>query len=406
MDSLHTDTAVAQQISPLVSVIMPLFNSERYLAEAIQSVLAQTFTNYEFIIVSEFGNSKESLQILASFSDPRIRVIQNTKKLGFVPSLNLAIKEARGKYLARIDADDLYQPETLASLSSFLETHHNIFLCYARQQTPFGMSSPFVETPQKIKARLLFLWHMNHPMMWRRKEFIEHGVFFDEKNAMEDFALFSELAFAFDYAQLNEFLYIYRMTDESITNKKIDILCLNTRTIILKNLARLGVAIPEEDVYLFQLWNKPLHNCPAPEKKRAIRALKKHLFAILLANNARQLYMDEALLEACCEKYHDVTGKKLFDVIDILKPEAGLENMHPNKSRAVFDLWLWQGKNIISRALIRLLRPFYHRLKAWLTVTQSNFETSENSSTQTIRHRIRSKISMLIMRSLRYLRRF
>lgn len=356
---------------PLVSVIMPVLNSERYLAEAIQSVLDQSFADFELVIISEYGNSEESERIIASFSDSRISVIKNVEKLGFVKSLNHAILQAQGKYVARIDADDLYLPRALEYLASHLEEHDDIFLCYARQQTPFGLGSPFLGSHDKIKATLLFLWYINHPMMWRRREFIDHGLFFNENAAMEDFALFSELVHTFKFAQINEYLYIYRITDDSITNKKLDKLCLNTREIISKNIARLGVQIPYQDLYLFQLWRRPLCGHTLRERRNAKYLLKNYLFDILAANKQLCQYDNTFLFEACDEKYLAATDERLFGFNDILNPRKGFSNIYPDKLRACFNLCLWRTKRFFRSIIKVLLRPPFRLFKAWALKQQT-----------------------------------
>jgi glycosyltransferase involved in cell wall biosynthesis len=106
----------------LVSVIMPAFNSQRYIRAAIRSVLSQTYVNFELIIVDDFSqdNTKE---IVRSFSDLRIKLIENTKNLGISKSLNKAIKLLKGDYIARMDADDICFPKRLEKQVSYLEKH-------------------------------------------------------------------------------------------------------------------------------------------------------------------------------------------------------------------------------------------------------------------------------------------
>jgi glycosyltransferase involved in cell wall biosynthesis len=91
--------------SPMVSVVMPVYNGERYLREAIGSILRQTFTDFEFIIIND-GSTDGTAAIINSYTDRRIRLINQTNR-GLVYSLNRGIEEARGKYIARMDADDV-----------------------------------------------------------------------------------------------------------------------------------------------------------------------------------------------------------------------------------------------------------------------------------------------------------
>jgi glycosyltransferase involved in cell wall biosynthesis len=104
--------------APRVSVILPVFNSARYLHEAITSILNQTFKDFELIIIDD-KSTDESLKIIKSFSDHRIRILRNKKNLDITASLNLGIKSARGDYLARMDADDISLPERFQIQDSF-----------------------------------------------------------------------------------------------------------------------------------------------------------------------------------------------------------------------------------------------------------------------------------------------
>ncbi len=118
--------------SPLISVIMSAYNSEKYIAEAIESILNQTFRNFEFIIFDD-GSTDRTKQIIQKYAklDKRIIAIHNNKNIGykgFIKNLNKGIKIARGKYLARMDADDISLPKRLETQYQFLETNPTIFL--------------------------------------------------------------------------------------------------------------------------------------------------------------------------------------------------------------------------------------------------------------------------------------
>ncbi|MDR2355648.1 MAG: glycosyltransferase, partial [Clostridiales Family XIII bacterium] len=97
--------------TPMISVIMPTYNSEKYVAETMESILTQTFRDFEFLVVNECGSNDRTVAIVESFRDPRIRVIQNARRLGIAESLNIGIKQSKGKYIARMDADDIAMPE-------------------------------------------------------------------------------------------------------------------------------------------------------------------------------------------------------------------------------------------------------------------------------------------------------
>src|SRR5215813_1090725 len=105
--------------APKVSVVMPVYNGESYLCEAIESVLAQTFEKFEFVIIND-GSTDNSEEIILSYPDERIRLIQQSNR-GLVESLNCGLQSSRGAYIARMDADDISAPSRLeAELKMFL----------------------------------------------------------------------------------------------------------------------------------------------------------------------------------------------------------------------------------------------------------------------------------------------
>jgi len=105
---------------PLVSVLMPAFNAQKYLREAVDSILNQTYSNFELLILND-GSSDQTQVILDSFSDPRIKLLQHEKNQGLVCTRNDLVAAARGKYIALLDSDDIALPERLEKQVEFLE---------------------------------------------------------------------------------------------------------------------------------------------------------------------------------------------------------------------------------------------------------------------------------------------
>lgn len=114
---------------PLVSVVLPVYNAEKYVGQAIQSIVAQSFQEWELIVVDD-GSTDKSLAIVQSFSDPRIRVLAHGQNLGYPVAMNTGIECAKGKYVARMDSDDVSHPERLARQVAFLEEHPEYAFCF------------------------------------------------------------------------------------------------------------------------------------------------------------------------------------------------------------------------------------------------------------------------------------
>lgn len=164
--------------NPKVSVIMSVYNGERYLEEAIESVLNQTFTGFEFVIVSD-GSTDNSLEIIKSYNDGRIRIINNKKNIGLTRSLNKALKQAKGKYIARMDADDVSLSKRLEKQYKFMEEHKDIALSGAGVLyiDGYGKEMGTAVNPQKPDTIKKFFFAGKipcfHPTWIFRKELLE-----------------------------------------------------------------------------------------------------------------------------------------------------------------------------------------------------------------------------------------
>ena len=113
--------------TPRVTVLMPVFNGEHFLPPAIESILNQTFSDFEFLVIDD-GSTDASRKIAESYNDPRIRIEANEKNLGLIATLNRGLKLARGEYIARMDADDLSFPDRLRN--KFSSWTHILKLAY------------------------------------------------------------------------------------------------------------------------------------------------------------------------------------------------------------------------------------------------------------------------------------
>ena len=116
------DKALNENI--LVTVLLPVYNSEMFLREAIDSILSQSFKDFEFLIIND-GSSDNSLNIINSYHDQRIKLIDNIQNKGLIFSLNKGIDLAKGKYIARMDADDISLPERLETQINYFQKYPN-----------------------------------------------------------------------------------------------------------------------------------------------------------------------------------------------------------------------------------------------------------------------------------------
>jgi len=208
-------------MSPRVSVVMSVFNGENYLEEAINSILHQTLSDFEFIIIDD-GSDDSTPGLLANsaYQDPRILIHRFDHNQGLSTALNFGIRLARGEYIARMDADDICHPCRLQKQVGFMDTHPDIGLC-GTWITFIGNSSGVMkyETDhENIRSRLLFGALFCHPtIIVRRNTIFEKDLFYNEQiKFAQDYELWGRVCNRVRVANMPEFLLQYREHESSL----------------------------------------------------------------------------------------------------------------------------------------------------------------------------------------------
>jgi glycosyltransferase involved in cell wall biosynthesis len=218
-----------EDIIPKVSILMPVFNGEKYLKAAIHSVLNQTYKNFEFLILND-GSTDSTQQIIASFSDNRIKVLYHDN-MGVAKSLNRGLELARGEYIWRHDADDVCLPEQLETQLKFLNTHNSFALVSTqiafmtdRGKIAYNIKQPkdhYFKDQSFIKvAREHFNPYspITHATVLVRKEVFDNvGAYRTEFKTSEDTDLWLRFIEQYDAAVLNYCSYFVRLNSTSAT---------------------------------------------------------------------------------------------------------------------------------------------------------------------------------------------
>ncbi len=201
---------------PLVSVVLPVYNSEKYLLEAVESILKQTFGDFELIIIDD-GSTDDSAKILDSINDTRIIRLRNEKNSGLVVSLNHGISVASGKYIARMDADDISMPERLVKQVNFLEAHPDVCVLGTGIYTHIeggSVKDGIVRFPTHdkcIRWMLCFRSAIAHVTAVIRREFLMgDGSYHQQCLYAEDYDLWVRLMPRALFANLSEPLVLVR----------------------------------------------------------------------------------------------------------------------------------------------------------------------------------------------------
>lgn len=246
--------------SPKISVLMPVYNCELYIREAIESVLNQTFNDFEFLIVDDASTDK-TVSIIKSFNDSRIKLIEKFQNLGIIDSLNYGIEIARGDYIARMDGDDICLPERFEKQVVFLDNNSDVILC--------GTAFQLIETDKIIKhpsdheailIKLCFGTSFCHSSIMGRKEVFLQDKYDENFKHAEDYDLWTRLAFKGQLANIDDVLLKYRVHENQISNTQSRVQFENSFHCKLRMLNRYNPRekFGEEQMKLVLGMNKPL----------------------------------------------------------------------------------------------------------------------------------------------------
>ncbi len=283
---------------PVISVVMGLYNGEAFLREAIDSILTQTFQNFELIIVDDCSTDT-SREIVQSYTNPRIILLKNEKNIGLGLTLDRGISASRGEYIARMDQDDVSLPHRFEHQLAYMEAHPNIDICGAWVKTIGAKAGQYTRhptDPDEINVNLLFHTSLVHPTIIIRKAFLlKYGLRYSYTDGrdgyIEDFDLYTRAMQYGTLANQGEVLLHYRRHEKQTTVEKIKTQVEYSKKIFRRELEHLGLTAEETDLenlasvkrYLF------LEDTDFPKK------LEKTLLKIETANDTARVYTKKAL---------------------------------------------------------------------------------------------------------------
>lgn len=206
---------------------MSVYNADKYLTEAIDSILAQTYPDFEMIVVNDKSTDKSG-DILKAFAqkNPQIVILENAQNVGLTRSLNRGLAIAKGEYVARMDADDISAPDRFEKQVAFLDTHpdYSFVSCIGRYIDEKGNPEqlrPFPETNEEIYAMMPKVDAVMHPgVMFRRKDIAKIGNYCEDFRVVQDYDLwFRGMAAGYKFYNIQEPLVLFRK-NESYNSRK------------------------------------------------------------------------------------------------------------------------------------------------------------------------------------------
>ena len=298
---------------PRISVIMSVYNGERYLREAIESILNQTFADFEFIIVND-ASTDSSLAIIQSYQDERIRVISNEINIGLTKSLNKAITEARGEYIARQDADDISLPNRFEEQIKYFEHHPETAL--------LGTSKYVIDEDGKILRKAIVLLKTSKDLL--KTNAITHGSAMFKKAIIDELGGYNELV---RYSQDYElWLRIAKHHDVRSLRQILYKLRYHSENVRLTN-------VEESTLYIFLIRRLADNNLGEELlraiKEKGIRSLIAHLSKkerIYFHKTVADAYVRKGNMKLAREEYKKVFNLTRFDIkndINIIRSYLG-----------------------------------------------------------------------------------
>lgn len=247
---------------PLVSVVMPVYNGEKHVRKAVDSILGQTFKDFELIIVDD-GSTDRTPEILNEFTDARIRVIGNSTNMGVRRARNRALDAVRGKFIAVQDADDVSMPRRLEKQVQYLERHHGIALI-GTDGIEFDEVREVGHRVAIPRSNLALKWHLlfqnpfiHSSVMFRTEVITAIDGYSDSETAelAEDYELWSRMLWSnHRFGSIPQPLVIRTVHADELCVQRNDILERDFRAVVRSNLRRLEPALSNDDRLTDLIW--------------------------------------------------------------------------------------------------------------------------------------------------------
>jgi glycosyltransferase involved in cell wall biosynthesis len=235
---------------------MPVFNGESYLRAAIDSILNQTFTDFRFIIIDD-GSTDSSVDIIKSYTDQRIELVQNETNLKLIATLNKGLEMCKADYIVRMDADDLSLPKRIEKQVEFMDAHPDV-VCSGTWFTDFddnySKDVRYETEDTQIRIRHLYQTQIAHPTaIWRNDCIKKHNLKFDFSFPhCEDYEFWTRMGHFGRLANIPEFLVRKREHQNKVSNQFACIQVKSCSKVKANEMERIGVMATENDVELYE----------------------------------------------------------------------------------------------------------------------------------------------------------
>jgi glycosyltransferase involved in cell wall biosynthesis len=278
---------------PSLSVIMPVYNRAAYLKQSIESVLNQSFRDFEFIIIDD-GSNDGSVDIIQSFKDERIRFYRNSENRGIVYSRNRGLAKAQGKYVAMFDSDDIALADKFEKQIHFLEQNPEYVMCGTwvkwvdENGEPTGEKWKLPAAPKEIPAIMLFRNYFVQPTVVIRRDAIPEGGYSEGFDIVEDSKMWFDVSLKHKMANIPEYLLYYRVHSGNVSNRSEKHI-RNSKKLIAYQLAKLNIQASEQELDM----HLKLKDSDKISSRQELDTYEKWLLKIIQANEIVHLYNEK-----------------------------------------------------------------------------------------------------------------
>lgn len=239
----------------MISVIMPVYNGEKYLRDAIESVLSQTYVDFEFIIIDD-ASKDGSVAIVREYNDDRIKFFKNDTNMGVAATLNKGIDLASGKYIARMDCDDISMPNRFEKQIKYMESHVDTVICGSSVNILSDGNEIFrsySEFDSQIRADMVFNSAFVHPaVMIKAEVFKKYGIKYDvEYERAEDYEMWARIIKVGECHNIALPLLKYRHHTKQVTQTQKELMFTATNRVREKMIFDMNVCMNEMEKNVF-----------------------------------------------------------------------------------------------------------------------------------------------------------
>jgi len=242
---------------PAISVVLPTYNAARYVAEAVASVLAQDFSDFELLLIDD-GSTDDTALVVSQFAnDLRVRLLRNERNMGLITTLSRAYAECRAPLIARMDSDDICASDRFSRQVAYLDSHPAVGIVGGAIRF-FGNVAPnvfsFPTRHADIHPAMLFYCPLAHPALMFRRELLDQGLirYDDAFRHAEDYHLWSRLLLKVKAANLPEVVLNYRLHAQQVSSDSSDKQYAASLRVRRQMLHECGITPTEDEVALHE----------------------------------------------------------------------------------------------------------------------------------------------------------